>query len=335
MTRSEIRHNSFRWGDLDHRSIEDKLRRLKTKIERDIQAGERLSPIPDNPSPGSFKGHRQAHSFEMLQQERADDWVAEAYKIYCDEWQSQGGEKNRDFVNAVWCNAVYYFITDDVLRFLRLVFCVDDRTNKLLGKHFSGLPQSTEAHARVQAVNRIYGNVLKLWGENRIPHEANALKVAISAPDPVSTSVSSGLPKVSEVSSPAAAPIKRYDRTYERELRSKLAAGDPDGSLRQKLWDELSKQQRVAEQLVGLQGPQLAISIFGRTDLEIDEEIRQVRIEMLLEGSRNFIENSMAIEHAEADSLFNHSETYDSITFKGKNYTLLERQAAAVRLMKH
>src|SRR5260370_39952062 len=101
----ESKQNAFRWGDLDHKSIEKQLGQLKSRIEREIKAHERLDPIPDHPSAGCFKTPRQSHSFEVLQQEHADDWIASAYTIYCDDWQAKGGKTTQEFVYAVWGSA--------------------------------------------------------------------------------------------------------------------------------------------------------------------------------------------------------------------------------------
>jgi DNA-binding CsgD family transcriptional regulator len=46
----------------------------------------------------------------------------------------------------------------------------------------------------------------------------------------------------------------------------------------QQLLKELTQQERLAKELTDLQGPELAISVFGRTELEIAEEIKLLKI---------------------------------------------------------
>ena len=269
---------AFRWGDLDHKSIEEQLGNLKSKIKREIKADECLAPIPDHPTPGCFKTPRQLHSFEVLQQERADDWIRRAYEIYCDDWQAKGGKRTQDFVYAVWSNALHYFVSDDVLESLRLAFCVDDRAKKLLERGYGGLPQATEAHSRAVAVNRIYQNLLKLWQEKRIPKEATALKVLLAKPDKAgSHQPTPNLLKVSDLAPVAPVVTTAYHRINEKNLRLKLTQTGTVEALQQ-LLKELTQQERLAKELTDLQGPQLAISVFGRTDLEIAEEIKPLRI---------------------------------------------------------
>jgi len=223
MEGDEPKRDAFRWSDLDHESIEKQLRYLKSAIEEEITSDERLDPIPERPQAGSFKTARQAHSFEVIQQERADDWIVRAYKIYCDDWQRKGGKKTQDFVYAVWCNALYYFINDDVLKYLRLTFCVDDRAKKLLERGYGGLPQATEAHSRMAAINRIYQNILKLWQETRIPKEATALKVLLANPDKAgSPQPTPNLLKVSDLAPVTPVVKTAYNRSNEKNLRLKL-----------------------------------------------------------------------------------------------------------------
>jgi len=279
MEGDEPKRDAFRWSDLDHESIEKQLRYLKSAIEEEIKSDERLDPIPERPQAGSFKTARQAHSFEVIQQERADDWIVRAYKIYCDDWQRKGGKKTQDFVYAVWCNALYYFINDDVLKYLRLTFCVDDRAKKLLERGYGGLPQATEAHSRMAAINRIYQNILKLWQETRIPKEATALKVLLANPDKDgSPQPTPNLLKVSDLA-PVTPVVKTaaYNRSNEKNLRLKLTQTGTGEALQQ-LLKELTQQERLAKELTDLQGPELAISVFGRTELEIAEEIKPLKI---------------------------------------------------------
>jgi hypothetical protein len=140
-------------------------------------------PIGESGNIGTFRTQRLYHSFEIIQEERANDWIDRAYKIYCDQWIAQGGEKTRDFIFAVWSNALYHFIMEDILSFLRVAFAMDERATKLFDRTYNNLPQGKEASRRIESVNRIYSNVRKCWAEQRIPIEANALKVFISAPD--------------------------------------------------------------------------------------------------------------------------------------------------------
>jgi hypothetical protein len=327
----EFEQDAFKWGDLDHKSIEKQLGSLKWTIKREIKAAEVLLPIPDHPTPESFKTPRQAHSFEVLQEERADDWVTRAYKIYSDDWQAKGGQKTQQFVIAVWCNALYYFVNEDVLEYLRLAFCVDDRAKKLLGREYSGLSQSAEAHARVSAVNRVYQNILKLWQEKKIPEESTALKDLIAMPN----SPNPNLLKVGDLAPVGSIVTTAYDRTNEKNLKLRWTPSRPDDAVRQELLKELTEQQRLAKELAGLQGPHLAIRVFGRTDLEIREEIQLLEIGPTANPSSCSLEDPAFAEPVPivTKPVFSHSEPYDSITFNGLGYTLHERQARVIRLL--
>jgi hypothetical protein len=322
--------NDFRWSALDHATIERKLSALKKEIAHEIKSGDKLTPIGDSGNIGSFRSERLFHSFEVIQKERADDWVTRAYTIYCDQWTAQGGEKTPEFIRGVWSNALCHFIMEEILSFLRLAFAVDERATKLLDRTYANLPQAIEAARRVSSLNRVYSGVLKLWGENKIPTQASALKVFIArppfdAPRPI-------FPPVDPV--PAAPAISQqkgsaYRRAKERDLRNRLHQDPENVLLQQELMEELSKQQRLAQELVDLQGPQLAISVFGRTDLEIGEEIKVLRISLIRQG-----DPEPADKQAEAPvTVFTHSESYDSIIFNGENYTLQARQAAVVKML--
>lgn len=212
----------FQWGHLDHKSIERHLDRLRRKIENEINEGERLAPIETDPGPTSFKTPRQAHTFEVLQQDRADDWVTRAYKIYLDDWQAKGRAKTKELVHAIWEHGLSYFVREDVLKYLRLVFCIDDRTKKLSGFEYSRIPQGIEATSRISAANRVYSDIQRIWFEKRIPSEIADLGILIAEPD----SFSARSPSLSIAG--AAAPVATvstttYNRTREKSLKLDLA----------------------------------------------------------------------------------------------------------------
>jgi len=322
--------SSFRWGALDHATIERKLSALKREIRTEITSGDHLTPIGESGNIGTFRSHRLFHSFEVIQEERANEWVDRVYKIYCDQWAAQGGEKTGDFIWAVWSNALYHFILEDILAFLRQAFGVDDRAMRLLDRAFASLPQATEATRRVSSVNRIYSDVLKRWSEQTIPTEANALKVFISAPGLNAPSFS--FPPVEPVPprpTSSSEPGPKYKRTNEKDLRARLRQDPANHLLQQQLLDELSKQQRLAQELVDLQGPELAISVFGRTDLEIAEEIKPLKISLIITQDAP----EQEAKKKEPVAVFTHSESYETITFNGESCTLPERQAAVVKLL--
>jgi hypothetical protein len=212
-----------------------------------------------------------------------------------------------------------------------LAFAIDERAIKLLDHTYSNLPQGVEANRRISSVNRIYSDVLKLWGEKKIPAEASALKVFIAKPP-----FDASRPIFPPVEPLSAAPAtsrqtgSTYLRTKEKDLKNGLRQDPANALLQQQLLEELSRQQRLAQELVDLQGPELAISVFGRTDLEIAEEIKSLRISMIIsKGSPE--PDGMTVE--EVIPVFKHSETYESIIFNGENYTLQERQAAVVKML--
>jgi hypothetical protein len=113
-------------------------------------------------------------------------------------------------------------------------------------------------------------------------------------------------------------------------LRERLSQDPENRELQQQLLDELSKQQRLAQELSDLQGPELAISVFGRTDLDIAEEIKSLRITLII--SEDDIDEPRQAQEGSKPA-FSHSEAYDSITFNNESYTLQERQAAVLRLL--
>jgi hypothetical protein len=323
--------NDFRWSALDHVTIERKLSALKKEIAHEIKSGDKLTPIGESENIGTFRSARLFHSFEVIQNERADEWVNRVYTIYCNQWAAQGGEKTPEFIRGVWSNALYHFIMDEILSFLRLAFAIDERAIKLLDHTYSNLPQGVEANRRISSVNRIYSDVLKLWGEKKIPAEASALKVFIAKPP-----FDASRPIFPPVEPLSAAPAtsrqtgSTYLRTKEKDLKNGLRQDPANALLQQQLMEELSRQQRLAQELVDLQGPELAISVFGRTDLEIAEEIKSLRISMIIsKGSPE--PDGMTVE--EVIPVFKHSETYESIIFNGENYTLQERQAAVVKML--
>src|SRR5258708_1336645 len=147
--------NDFRWSALDHVTIERKLSALKKEIAHEIKSGDKLTPIGESGNIGSFRSARLFHSFEVIQNERADEWVNRVYTIYCNQWAAQGGEKTPEFIRGVWSNALYHFIMDEILSFLRLAFAIDERAIKLLDHTYSNLPQGVEANRRTSSVNRI------------------------------------------------------------------------------------------------------------------------------------------------------------------------------------
>lgn len=322
--------NSFRWSALDHATIERKLATLKREITKEIMSGDRLTPIGESGNIGVFRAERLFHSFEVIQEERANEWVERAYKVYVDQWAGQGGEKTSDFIRAVWTNALYLFVSDEVLPFLRLAFGVDERAMKLLDRTFASLPQGREASRRVHSVNRIYSAARERWGSRTIPHEANIADLAIMRR--TSNSSILDVPPVEPVPPPVRPrePRSTYQRTKEKNLREKLNEDPENAALRQELLQELQKQERLARELFELQGPELAISVFGRTDLDIAEEIKALRISIIF--SIDEIEEEMDKADEEA-AIFSHSEEYDSITFRGERYTLQPRQAAVVKLL--
>jgi hypothetical protein len=122
--------------------IERKLGALKKEIKAQIASEDYLLPIGESGNIGTFRPQRLYHSFETIQEERANDWIDRAYKIYCDQWIAQGGEKTRDFIFAVWSNALYHFIMEDILLFLRVAFAVDERATKLFDRTYRTLPSS-------------------------------------------------------------------------------------------------------------------------------------------------------------------------------------------------
>lgn len=127
-----------------------------------------------------------------------------------------------------------------------------------------------------------------------------------------------------------------YDRTNENTLKASWAQNPEDQSIRQRLLKELTDQQRIAKELVDLQGPQLTFCVFGRTDLDIAAEIDLLGIRPTPNASEGECAHAPIIEPdpaVVAPPVFSHSESYDSITFHGENYTLLERQAAVVRML--
>jgi hypothetical protein len=83
--------NDFRWSALDHVTIERKLSALKKEIAHEIKSGDKLTPIGESENIGTFRSARLFHSFEVIQNERADEWVNRVYTIYCNQWAAQGG----------------------------------------------------------------------------------------------------------------------------------------------------------------------------------------------------------------------------------------------------
>lgn len=323
--------NSFRWSALDHATIERKLATLKRDITKEITVSDHLIPIGESENIGTFRPHRLFHSFEVIQEERANEWVERAYKIYLDQWAAQGGEKTPDFIRAVWTTALYPYLTDEVLPFLRLAFGVDDRAMKLLDRTFASLPQGIEASRRVRSVNRIYSALIERWGSKTIPHEVNTAELAMARH--LSNSLSLNVPPVEPVPPRAANSRERpstYQRKREKDLRERLSHDPANRDLQMQLLEELRKQQRLAQELFDLQGPELARSVFGRTDVEIAEEIKSLRITLII--SEDEIDEPCETEN-ESKSAFSHSEGYDSITFNGESHTLQERQAAVVKLL--
>lgn len=320
--------NTFRWSELDHAVIERKMNDLKAQITSEIETTDRLMPLPLHGNDFERRSYRLYRSFEVLQEERADEWVNRAYVLYCEQWIKQGGIKTADFVSAVWCDAIYPFLVDDILPFLRLAFAVDKRAITLTDRIYSRLPQGTEATRRVSSVNRIYSQVLKLWNEKKIPLEITALKSTASLPK-------TAPPNVAEKVGLLLAPATAYDRTKENTLKIRLKQDSADEPAEQELLEELERQHRLASQLVELQGPQLAIRVLGRTDVQIGDEIKEIRINVLVRAA------SAASTHATVAApkpdlkapVFAHSEAYDSITFEGQTYTLQPRQAAVVKLL--
>jgi hypothetical protein len=322
--------NSFRWGALDHATIERRLTTLKKEITKEIASGDHLAPIGPSDNIGAFRSNRLFHSFEVIQEERANEWLERAYKVYLDQWTAQGGEKTPDFIRAVWTNALYPYLGDEVLPFLRQAFGVDERAIKLIDRTFASLPQGPEASRRVHSVNRIYSAVRERWGNHKIPHEANTVELAIARR--MSNSLSLDVPPVEPVP-PSVRPRESkstYQRIKEKKLQEKLDQDPENKALRQDLLEELEKQRRLAYELFDLQGPELAISVFGRTDLDIAEEIKALRISIII----SLDEIDEVVEQtAEPEAVFSHSEEYDSITFGGEPHTLQPRQAAIVRML--
>jgi hypothetical protein len=322
---------NFRWGALDHQTIERTLTTLKRQINKEILSGDHLTPIGDPEDIGTFRPHRLFHSFEVIQEERANQWVERVYKVYLDQWAAQGGEKTPDFIRAVWANALYPYVNDEVLPFLRLAFGVDDRAMKLLNRTFASLPQGIEASRRVHSVNRIYSAVIERWGSRTIPHEANTAELAISRR--ISKSPALNVPPV-EVPPPrptgSSQARSSYQRKKEKDLRERLSQDPANRELQIQLLEELRKQERLARELFDLQGPELAASVFGRTDVEIAEEIKSLRITLII--SEDEIDEPCEVQK-ETKPTFIHSEAYDSISFNGESFTLQERQAAVVKLL--
>jgi hypothetical protein len=324
--------NSFRWGALDHPTIERRLTSLKRQINKEILSSDHLTPIGDSGDIGTFRPHRLFHSFEVIQEERANEWVERAYKVYLDQWAAQGGEKTPDFIWAIWTNALHLYLSDEVLPLLRLAFGVDDRAMKLIDRTYASLPQGIEASRRVHAVNRIYSAVRERWGSRTIAHEANTAEVAINRR--LSKSPGLNVPPV-EIPSPRHTVLQEsrsaYKRAKEKDLREKLSRDPGNRSVLQQLSEELTKQCGLAKELVDIQGPELAISVFGRTDLEIAEEIKALRVNQIIFSEDDIEPDERVAE--EPTPIFTHSESYESISFKGESYTLQERQAAVVRML--
>lgn len=323
--------NSFRWSALDHQTIERTLTSLKRQITKEILSGDHLTPIGESKNIGTFRPHRLFHSFEVIQEERANEWVERAYKVYLDQWAAQEGEKTPDFIFAIWMNALYHYLSDEVLPLLRLAFGVDDRAMKLLDRTFASLPQGIEASRRAQSVNRIYSGLIERWGNRTIPHEANIAELAINRR--MSKSLGLNVPPVEIPPRPAVSQESRskYKRAKEKDLRERLSQDPDNRSLLQQLSEELTKQYRLAQELLDIQGTELAISVFGRTDLEIAEEIKALRVRLIIFSEDDVEPGEKALE--EPPPIFTHSESYESISFKGESYTLQERQAAVVRML--